>query len=365
MAEITVAHGRCWQYSHYVGRQHTAGKGFNLPVGVAVGNNDTLYVANRTNPRITKATVDQEFIKEFGRGTPEMQGPFPSRYMWLTAIALDKDENVYITDEWHHAVIVYTKDGELLKTWGEQGEEEGKLNGPSGMAFDSDDNVWIVNSLNSRIQKFTKNGLYLGGFGEKGSGEGELDLPWGITIDNAGHIYIADWNNHRIQKFSTVGTHLLTFGSGRKTGISHDGGTIYENACQAHIAVNPKDLNHPTGVAVDSDGDIYVADRENNRVQLFNSEPRFVEQFIGDATLSKASREYMMTNASPNRMRDMADLEPAKRLRRPASVAVDERGRMFVPDFGSYRVQVYQKEAIHLDSTEFGPPRRSPTLNQE
>jgi len=220
MAQITVAPGRCWQYSHYVGRQGGAGTGFSTPVGVAVGKNDMLYVANRNQPRITKTTVDQEFIKEFGRGTPEMDAPFPSRNMWLTAIGLDKDENVYITDEWHNAVTVFNSDGEMLKHWGEAGEGEGKLNGPSGMVFDADDNIWIVNSKNSRIQKFTRDGQYLGGFGENGSGQGELDMPWGITLDNDGDIYVADWNNHRVQKFTTDGKHLLTFGSGKRTGIS-------------------------------------------------------------------------------------------------------------------------------------------------
>ena len=95
MAEITVAAGRCWQYSHYVGRQGGAGTGFTAPIGVAVGKDDMLYVASRNNPRITKTTLDQEFIAEFGRGTPENpNAPFPSRHMWITGIALDKDENV-------------------------------------------------------------------------------------------------------------------------------------------------------------------------------------------------------------------------------------------------------------------------------
>ena len=96
--------------------------------------------------------------------------------------------------------------------------------------------------------------------------------------------------------------------------------------------------------------------------RCFNHEGRYVQKFLGDATLSKASREYMLTNASPNRMRDMADLEPQKYLRRPKSVAVDQNGLMFIPDNGSYRVQVYRKEAIPLTPQELAAPRRSPSL---
>ena len=125
------------------------------------------------------------------------------------------------------------------------------------------------------------------------------------------------------------------------------------------------ELNRPTDVVVDADGDIYVADWGNDRVQLFNSEPRYVQKFLGDATLSKVAIDYMMTNAGPNRLRDMADLEPQKYFRRPRGVTVNGDGLMFVADNGSYRVQVYQKQAIPLTEEQFSAPRRSPTLHQE
>jgi DNA-binding beta-propeller fold protein YncE len=125
------------------------------------------------------------------------------------------------------------------------------------------------------------------------------------------------------------------------------------------------EFNRPTDVTVDSDGDIYVCDRGNNRVQLFNEEAGYVDKFVGDATLSHVAREYMMTNASPNRIRDMAILEPQKLLRQPRSIAVDLEGHLFITDTGSYRIQVYQKEAIHLEPHQFASPMRSVTLHQE
>ena len=353
MALITLARGRCWQYSHYLGRRGGAGSHFSQPVGVAVGKDDILYVANRAYPRITKTTVDQEFIREFGRGTPEQQGaPFQSRYMWLAAVALDKDENVYVADESNNAVTVFDSDGEMLKTWGEQGEEEGKLNRPSGMAFDAEDNVWIVNSISSRIQKFTKDGQYLGGFGEKGSGEGELDMPWGITIDNRGDIYVADWNNNRVQKYDAGGSHLLTFGSGRKTGVSLDGGTPYSHTYQSHIAVNPRDLNYPTGVAVDGDGDVYVTDWMNERVVIFDDQATTVTTLRGDASgLSKWAELTVV--ASP-------DVEKARRrvktpemqnyFRMPVACTFDQASnRLLVCDTLHSRIQVYYKDKDYHD----------------
>jgi hypothetical protein len=335
MAQITVAPGRCWQYSHYVGRQGGAGTGFGQPVSIAPAKNGIMFVANRGGAgRISKVKIDnEEFLKEFGRtdvqvnpfggpSVPEQESPF----VWLTAIALDRAENVYASDEWRHRITVFDNDGEMVKTWGEAGEGEAQLNGPSGLAFDADDNVWIVNSLNSRIQRFDKDGKYLGGFGRKGNAQGDLDLPWGITIDNDGDIYVADWNNHRVQKFSPDGTHLLTFGSGRKTGVSTDGGTPYSHTFQAHVAVNPRDLNHPTGVAVDGDGDVYVADWMNERVVIFDAKADPVATLRGDATgLSRWAELSIQANPDMEKARRrVKNPEIQNYFRMPVGCAFDQ-----------------------------------------
>ena len=349
MAQITIAPGRCWQYSHYVGRQGGAGTGFGQPVGIAIGKNDVMYVANRGGKgRISKCTVGEEFIREFGRAEDNGEDKFE----WLTAIAVDQNENVYASDEWLHRITVFNTDGEVINTWGEQGDGAGQLNGPSGLAVDPDDNIWVVNSINSRIQKFTKDGEFLGGFGTKGSGEGELELPWGITIDQEGDIYIADWRNHRVQKFNANGDHLMTFGSGKKTGVSPDGGTPYSHTFQSRSEVNPKDLNHPTGIAVDGDGDVYVVDWMNERVVIFDSVGEPVATLRGDASgLSKWAQ--LSINANP-------DMEKARRrvknpeiqnyFRMPVACAFDRANdRLLVADTLRSRVQVYHKDREYMD----------------
>jgi DNA-binding beta-propeller fold protein YncE len=265
---------------------------------------------------------------------------------------LDNDENVYITDEWHHAVIVFNSDGELLNTWGEQGEREGQLNGPSGLTFDAEDNIWIVNSLNSRVQRFTKEGRYLGAFGKKGSGEGELDMPWGITIDNEGDIYVADWNNHRVQKFSPDGSHLLTFGSGKRMGVSHDGGTPYSHVFQSHIAVKPRDLNHPTGVAVDGDGDVYVADWMNERVVIFDAKANPMATLRGEASgLSRWAEMSVAANPDMAKARRRVKTpEIQNYFRLPVDCTFDQASnRLLVCDSLRGRVQVFLKDSDYMD----------------
>ena len=87
-----------------------------------------------------------------------------------------------------------------------------------------------------------------------------------------------------------------------------------------------------------------------------------IDKFIGDADLSISGRAYLLANAKPLRLRDMANIEPQKRLRSPRSVRVDMDGRMFIADYGSFRIQVYQKDAIPLSEEDIVEMPRSPTL---
>ena len=122
------------------------------------------------------------------------------------------------------------------------------------------------------------------------------------------------------------------------------------------------EFNRPMGVDVDLHGDIYVADWGNDRVQMFNQDGQYIWKFLGNATLSRVARTYMLTNAMPNRLREMGKLEQETLLRRPRSVRVDSDLRLFVADYESYRIQIYQKDAIPLDEDTMAAAPRNPTL---
>ena len=332
MAIETVVGRRAWIYSHNVGRYGEAGTGFAVPVDIAAAKDGVLFVADRgldaaQVQRISKVTVEQEFITEFGRG-----GDDEGQFRLLTAVALDREENVYASDEWLNRITVFDKDGTLLRTWGEAGTGEGQLDGPSGLAFDPDENLIVVNGFNSRVQKFSKEGRYLSGFGRKGSAEGELDTPWGITIDNNGDIYVADWNNHRVQKFSADGAHLLTFG---------------------HGGSGPGSLRHPSSVAVDGEGDVYVVDWMNERVVIYDSEAKPLTHLRGDAAdISKWAQMSYDSNADMvKRLRQVPNLEEQlKVFRMPVACAFDqEANRLIVVDTHRHRLQIYHKDSNYLD----------------
>jgi DNA-binding beta-propeller fold protein YncE len=309
------------------------------PMDVAIGAEGRLYVLCRDDAggnSIRRTNWDDEDLGAFSS-----TGSGPGQMIWPVALLADRDETLYVSDEGLHRISSFRPDGTFLASWGEQGGAPGQLNRPSGMAFDPDGSLWIADTYNHRIQRFTTDGRYLGGLGSFGSGPGELNLPWGVALDPAGDVYVGDWRNDRVQKLSPEGRPLLQLGqSGR----------------------GPGQLNRPAGLCVDQHGDIYVADRGNDRVLVFDPHGRYVEQFLGDATLSKSGRIYILANPKVLRAREMTTLEHTKRLRGPAAVHVDEQGRLYIPDFGGHRIQVYQKEADVLAPDQIWPEQKSPFL---
>ena len=326
----TTAGGRVWSFSHAIGRNAAAGAGFTQPMAVAAAPGGVLYVVSRgqersggvimENKRLSKVTIDEEFIGEFGR----------TEFAWPAAIAVASDGSVYCADEAENLIAMYNSDGERLGQWGESGTEEGLLDGPCGLAFDSDDNVYVVECRNDRVQRFSKDGKFQAAWGGAGSGEGQFNHPWGITIDVKGDVYVADWRNNRVQKFTADGEFIMSFGPSEDEALK---------------------LDHPAGVAVDSDGDVYVTDWGNKRVQIFDPEGGVLASLVGDAQeFSKWGREVVESNPDVVKAyRRVKDLTPLGRFERPVGIAVDEEDRIIVTDSSRGRLQVYAKERDYLD----------------
>ena len=320
-----------FQYSHTIGRDDVFGTGFLFPVALARGEGDLMYVVSRSffrlpnNTRVTICNLEEDFIQEFGMGGWREDSSANRSFVWPTSIALDKEGNVYVADEWLNQICIFTNDGGWIGKWGTLGEADGEINGPSGLAFDPDDNLYVVDSLNHRVQKFTRDGKYLAKCGRAGSGEGEFNMPWGIDIDSTGHVYVADWRNDRIQKFDPDGGFLMAFG-GSGTG---DG-----------------EFNRPSSVAVDKEGIIYVTDWLNDRLQVFGADGRFITKMTGDATISKWGKAKLDANPEMWAERERAvGLEREKLFWGPTGVEVDDEGRVFVVESARMRIQVYRKQS--------------------
>ena len=330
MLTTTVA-GRTWSFSRAIGRFATSGNGFDQPTSVAIAPGGVLYVVNRgfelgaaglpsVSKRIGKLTMDEDFIGEFGRG----------ELSWPASLAVDKDGNLFCSDEHENLVAIYSSDGERLGQWGESGCEEGQLSAPSGIVFDEDDNLYVVDAGNDRVQKFTKDGRLLSGWGSSGDGPGQFNRPWGITIDRQGDVYVADWRNSRIQKFSPDGTFLLSIG---------------------HTVGDGLDLNHPAGVAVDSEGDIYVTDWGNKCVRIYEPGGDILTTLWGDAhVFSKWGKEVVESNADLAKAhRRLKDTNKIARFQRPTGIVIDDDDQIFISEPTRARLQVYVKEKDYMD----------------
>ena len=331
---------RTYDYFSNVGVRDTG-----LAVGVAVGDTNSVYILARQHEQIADVSWDKTAVhakvNKYFIGTTAGDeerdiefggyGSEPGSLIWPAGIALDREENVYVTDEWMNRISVFSSTGELLKVWGSEGTGSGQFNRPAGIAIDSDENVYVVDSLNHRVQKLTKDGECLTLFGEYGRQVGQFDSPWGIAVDKNGYIYVADHKNHRVQKLDPDGLCVASFGS---------------------YGTGDQELNRPSDVTIDPEGDVYICDWANNRVQIYEQEGEFIASLIGDAqTPSKWNQQAINSNIDVVKARRrVASLEPEWRLAFPVSVEFDEtNSRIIIADSQRWRVQIYNKMLDYIE----------------
>ncbi len=313
------------------------GRGFMMPTAMAIRGDGRIFVASRSNTTALEIVGIQMVSREHDYyGQIGNYGREPGNMIWPSALALDRDDNLYLADDNLHRITVFDPDGGLAGFWGEHGSGDGQLNGPSGLLFDADDNLLVVDHRNHRVQKFTKGGEFISKWGEHGSGRGQFNLPWGICQDTDGNVYVSDWRNDRVQKLTADGEFLARFGESG----SGDG-----------------QLSRPSGVAVDSEGNVYVADWGNQRAQVFDPDGGFLCVLRGEAEPNPWALEYLEAQADENRARakfqpvfevDTGDAhEVSARIEPyfwdPVDVVVDSEDRAYVLETLRHRFQVYER----------------------
>ena len=175
----------------------------SYPTDLALGDDDVLFVVCRTEvaASVRRLSQDDEDLGTIGS------------FLWPQCIVRGPEGHFHVSDEGRHTVTALTAEGEVVRTWGEQGSAPGQLDRPSGLAFDGEGNLLVADTGNHRIQRFTPEGRHLGGWGSHGSEPGQFDMPWGLTIDEEGDVFVADWRNDRVQKLTAEGEPLLVIGS--------------------------------------------------------------------------------------------------------------------------------------------------------
>ena len=295
-----------------------------------------------------------------------------------TATCLEGASSPYVHDDlangtcYHYVVTVVTPKGEspesqeamaipspylLAMVIGCEGVGDGELNSPTGIALDKDGNIYVADTDNHSIQKFDRTGKFLARWGgEPSSQEGQFYYPRGLAIGPDDAVYVADSGNNRVQKFDLEGNAQKAWGKfgfawrgadmGRfdvPWGITtdQDGNVYVSDTSNARIQKFQADgqpllkwgrdgsfdgaFFFPRGVAVDFVGNIYVADESNNRIQKFDTRGSF---------LTKWGRE----GHGPGQFKS------------PWGIACDALGNVYVVDSGNHRIQKFDGNGTFLCS---------------
>jgi DNA-binding beta-propeller fold protein YncE len=177
----------------------------------------------------------------------------------VSAVGTDSAGSVYVFQRGPKAdpIIVFDAKGRYLRSWGKS-----LFRNPHGLRVDRDNNVWVTDSGHHQVMKFTNEGqllLTLGIKGKPGNDSKTFDRPTDIGFAASDNFYVTDgYGNARVVEFTRDGKFVRAWGS---------------------YGSGPGQFNTPHAIAVDSKGRLYVSDRENNRIQIFDPTGKFLRQW--------------------------------------------------------------------------------------
>jgi len=298
---------------------------FNYPFGVAVDASGNVYVADTDNHKIRKITATGVVSTFAGSGVSSLiidGAGVVAKFNSPTGVVVDASGNLYVADSNHNVIRKITTTG-MVSTFagsGAQGSTDGtgliSLNAPSGVAIDALGNMYVTNTDNYKIRKITSAGAVSSfvGSGAFGSADGigttaSFKSPTGIAVDASGTVYIADTYNHKIRKITAAGL-VSTFAGSGAQGSDDGAGAVAS-------------FNTPSGVAVDASGNVYVADRGNNKIRKITA-AGLVSTLAGSNDNTTGNTDGTGTAASFNW---------------PFGVAVDILGNVYVADCYNYKIR--------------------------
>ncbi|HKD61229.1 MAG TPA: SMP-30/gluconolactonase/LRE family protein [Terracidiphilus sp.] len=178
--------------------------------GLAIDDDDRLFVSDGKMHRVMIFNTKHEVQNQITEGLVDPVG-----------LAIDTENRfLYVVDTQQDQVIVYDADTlKLLRRIGTGGKNHfltslGDFAAPQGVALDSDNNVYVTDTLNNRVEIFDADGNFISEFGKHGDGPGYLARPKGVAVDSDGHIWIADAMQDRLQVFNREGQLLTYIGMG-------------------------------------------------------------------------------------------------------------------------------------------------------
>ena len=228
---------------------------------------------------------------------------------------------------------------------------ESSLHMPSDVAVGQQNRIYVLDGTHGQVKVFNDKGNFIFSFGSKGSGKTQSMNPLGLDVDDAGNVYIADSGNHRIHIFDQNGRWISTFNLTRETGLNPPDPTdVAVNRAKDRCYVVDNDnhtilmfnrtgsqflgqwgtrgevlgkFRYPFSIAVNKEGNVAIVDLLNTRVQVFNSEGKFL-YLVGSWGVDRGN------------------------FYRPKGIAIDKNNRIFVSDSVLGVVQIFDPQGNFL-----------------
>jgi sugar lactone lactonase YvrE len=278
--------------------------------GVVLDQKGHIWISTRFKPQVQEYDANGRFLRGWGDEIIKT----------MHYLRFDNEGNIWVADCGRHVMRKFTQSGKLLMTLGtldEPGEDEKHLNAPTDIAITPTGEMFVSDGYgNTRIVHFDPKGRFIKAWGSRGVGPGQFTLPHSIAIDSAGRLYVADRSNVRVQIFDQNGKFLDQWrnivlpwglcvtekdeiwvcGSSPMQLLKSDASVGAPPKDQLIMKFNPQgkllqlwaipkgmdgrektgELNWVHGIALDSQGNLFLGDIKGKRVQKFvrHKDPR-------------------------------------------------------------------------------------------
>ncbi len=320
----------------------------HFPLDLSFDSGGSLWVADTENDRIDEFSSEDKFVKSISLGS----GSRP----WGVSVSPNTGD-IWVAEPSSHRISVFSQKGEALHHYGSQGTGNGQFAHPSDVEV-ADGYVWVADAVNDRVEIFNEAGEFIETFGSKGTGEDQLNTEWWlrVAVSPSGDIWVSDDANHRVQRWRSG-----SFDTSYKSSFGSSGTGNGQFKVLTDVTIDP------------TNGTLWVADDDNDRVQHFNSSGEYLAQFKscsdpGSVAVNSAGAVYVACSSAQKIEKYNAKGEALKtiatygsgegQIHFPLDLSFDSGGSLWVADTENDRIDEFSSEDKFVKSISLGSGSR-------